>query len=131
VTQDASHAQRTLILHLLQAAQPGWVPAPALARISLQYNARIFELRRAGWTISNRVATVGGKKHGSFRLGPPETPRSAELRVRVRGSKANSRLAHEVSAAIDRDDDLEARRLAATPSFPQFGALVKESYGVD
>jgi hypothetical protein len=51
--------------------------------------------------------------------------------VRVR-SKANSRIAHEVSAAIDRDDALEARRGGvATPSFPQFGALVKESYGVD
>jgi hypothetical protein len=77
---SASQTQRSLILHLLQAAQPGWVPAPALARISLQYSARIHELRRAGWLISNKVATVNGKKHGSFRLGPPETSRNAELR---------------------------------------------------
>lgn len=77
-----SATQRTAILYLLQAAQPGWVPAPALARISLQYSARIFELRRAGWLISNKVISVNGKKHGSFRLGPPETPRSAELRTK-------------------------------------------------
>lgn len=76
-----NHTQRTAILNLLQVAEPGWVPAPALAKISLQYSARIFELRREGWTISNRVTTVNGKKHGSFRLGPPETPRSAELRA--------------------------------------------------
>jgi hypothetical protein len=82
VTHSPSHTQRSAILHLLQAAQPGWVPAPALAKISLQYSARIFELRKEGWTISNRVVSVSGKKHGSFRLGPPETPRSAELRAR-------------------------------------------------
>ena len=77
-----SATQRTAILQLLQAAEPGWVPAPALAQISLQYSARICELRRAGWLITNRVVAVKGKKHGSFRLGPPETPRSAELRTR-------------------------------------------------
>jgi hypothetical protein len=134
VRQSASHSQRTRILHLLQATWPGWVPATALAKISLQYNSRVLDLRRAGWTITNRVATLNGQKHGSFLLGPPETPRSAELRAQVR-----------VGPKIDRKDALEARPAAATlhsttvhgsqteatpgataNSFPEFGSLGPE-----
>jgi len=83
MTHSETSTQRNLILKLLQsAAPPGWLPAPALARISVQYSARIYELRRAGWIISNKVVMVNGKKDGSFRLGPPKTPRSFELRRR-------------------------------------------------
>jgi hypothetical protein len=120
--QSASHSQGARILYLLQATWPGWVPATALAKISLQYNSRAFSLRRTGWIITSRVATVNGKKHGSFRLGPPETPRSAELRAQVR-----------VGSKIDRNDVLEARPAAAPTanSFPEFGSLAPEKYGVD
>ena len=61
--------QESRVLMLLQATWPGWVPAPALAKISLQYSARIFSLRRRGWLIENRVQTRDGVRHGSFRLG--------------------------------------------------------------
>jgi hypothetical protein len=57
------------------------VPAPELAKISLQYSARIFSLRRRrGWQIANRVRIVDGKKHGEFRLGSRPVPSNAELR---------------------------------------------------
>lgn len=69
-----------LILNLLQATD-GWTPAPALARISLQYSARILELRRKGWQISNKVEIRNGVKCGFFRLGSVPVPRSSVLRV--------------------------------------------------
>jgi hypothetical protein len=62
-------SQEERILCLLQAAWPSWTPAPELARISLQYSARIFSLRRNGWLIENRVRVVDGVRHGEFRLG--------------------------------------------------------------
>jgi hypothetical protein len=77
---DAPKNQEEKILWSLQSAWPGWVPAPQLARISLQYNARVFALRRKGWLICNRVRVVDGIKHGEFRLGPRAIPSSAELR---------------------------------------------------
>lgn len=78
---DSGLSQEGKILWLLQSAWPGWVPAPELAKISLQYSARIFSLRRRrGWLIENRVRTVDGKKHGEFRLGSKPVASSAELR---------------------------------------------------
>src|SRR5579884_1887950 len=59
------------ILHVLQASYPEWTPAPVLARISLQYSARLFSLRKRGWQIANRVEVVNGVKHGFFRLAQP------------------------------------------------------------
>ena len=79
---DAPTNQEEKILWILQAAWPGWVPSPQLARISLQYSARIFSLRRKkGWLIENRVRTVDGVKHGEFRLGPRPIPSNKELRA--------------------------------------------------
>ncbi len=65
--------QEDRILWLLQTSYPGWVPADAVSRISLQYNSRILALRRKGWQIANRVETRAGVKHGSFRLATPGT----------------------------------------------------------
>jgi hypothetical protein len=62
-----SRSQRQRIFDLLVSAR-GWVPAPQLAAISLQYSARILELRRLGFRIANKVEVVNGVKHGSFRL---------------------------------------------------------------
>jgi hypothetical protein len=39
-----------------------------LADESLQYSARVKELRDAGWLISNRVEICDGRKYGYFRL---------------------------------------------------------------
>lgn len=60
--------QRQRILELLIAARGGEVPSPELARVSLQYNARISELREAGFVIISRVEIHDGVKHGFFRL---------------------------------------------------------------
>ena len=68
------------ILWLLQASWPNWTPAPELARISLQYSARIFSLQRKNWQIANRVRIVNGVQHGEFRLGPAPTPTGSKSR---------------------------------------------------
>jgi hypothetical protein len=60
--------QRQRILELLIAACGGEVPSPELARVSLQYCARISELREAGFVIISRVEVHEGVKHGFFRL---------------------------------------------------------------
>jgi hypothetical protein len=80
---DAPKNQDEKILWTLQAAWPGWVQAPELARISLQYSARIFSLRRKGWVIANKIEFANGVKRGFFRLGPKPVPRNAELRRSV------------------------------------------------
>lgn len=54
---------------------PFVVPALTLSRISLQYNARLFGLRRKGWQIESRVQIVNGLRHGSFRLAQAVTSR--------------------------------------------------------
>lgn len=60
--------QRQRILDLLIAACGREVPSPELAKVSLQYCARISELREAGFIIISRVEAHGGAKHGFFRL---------------------------------------------------------------
>jgi hypothetical protein len=78
VTDRKNQEQR--ILWLLDAAWPNWVPSPELAKISLQYGARIHGLRKKGWQISNRIEIVAGVRHGFFRLGSPPVPSSKVLR---------------------------------------------------
>jgi hypothetical protein len=69
-----SRSQEQRILWLLQSSYPSWVPATTLAAISLQYNARIFSLRRKGWQIANKVEVQpDGMKHGYFRFSTPKT----------------------------------------------------------
>jgi hypothetical protein len=83
VTDALTQEQR--ILNLLHAAWPEWVPAPELARISLQYCARIFSLRKR-FQISNRVKTINGRRCGFFKLGPPPIPSNRELRAQRRAT---------------------------------------------
>ena len=54
------------ILSLLKSYSE--VSALQLAQISLQYCARIAELCRAGHKITNRTETIGGVRHGHYRL---------------------------------------------------------------
>jgi hypothetical protein len=79
--------QTARILNLLAASWPSWTPAPALARISLQYCARISELREQGWEICNRTEWQGGTRHGFYRLGSEPIPRSKELRAMRAGTE--------------------------------------------
>lgn len=65
---STAQTQRERILARLIEAGGLEVPSPELARISLQYNARIFEARRMGFKIISRTQTVNGQKHGFYRL---------------------------------------------------------------
>jgi hypothetical protein len=63
--------QRAAILHVLINARGSWVPLPEILALGIaQYNARIFELRRLGFDIENRVETdlETGARHSWFRL---------------------------------------------------------------
>jgi hypothetical protein len=71
--------QRQRILDLLLAAHGEEVPSVALSRISLQYGARVKELRELGLRIVNRTERRSGQVHGYFRLeaGMPATEDAA------------------------------------------------------
>jgi Helix-turn-helix domain len=70
--------QRARLLALLDEARGGWVPLPEILALGIaQYNARIFELRRLGFSIENRTEEIDGVRHSWFRLvdsiSPPAT----------------------------------------------------------
>lgn len=70
MSKNQRRSQADIILSALQAGWPSWVPSLTLSRLSLQYQARVFELRKAGWEIQNRVRTMAdGSKRGEYRLG--------------------------------------------------------------
>ena len=74
----AGRSQSQRILWLLAASFPSWTPAPELGKISLQFCTRIFELRRAGWLIENRLEQEGTKKRSFYRLGAKPHPQRAK-----------------------------------------------------
>jgi hypothetical protein len=104
--KDSRATQRGRILALLIATRGDWVPLPTIADCAAQYNARIFELRRLGFRIANRTRIVNGTKHSWFRLEP------------------------QTATAASRDERKSVRSETSV-SFPQFGSLAKETYGVD
>ena len=65
-------SQRDAILGLLVSARDQWVELPEIMRLAAQYNARLWELRRLGFKIENRIRDVGGNRHSWFRLIPSE-----------------------------------------------------------
>jgi hypothetical protein len=67
--------QRAAILRLLIDAHGAWVPCYQLSNIALQYNSRVWSLRRLGYNIENRAERVNGERHSWFRLvsPPPKT----------------------------------------------------------
>lgn len=77
--------QRDRILGVLIQARGQWVELPEIMECAAQYNARLFELRRLGFRIENRIRDVGGVRHSWFRLIPaPERltiPRPCEHRA--------------------------------------------------
>jgi hypothetical protein len=60
--------QKAAILDLLHKNRGQWIPAYSLSAVALQYNARVKELRDAGYVIENQTARHGRQVHGSFRL---------------------------------------------------------------
>lgn len=75
-------SQRARILRALVAANGGEVSLPDILALGIaQYNARIHELRRAGFDIQNRVEEIAGVRHSWFRLVPSApTPEPARLK---------------------------------------------------
>jgi hypothetical protein len=82
--------QAAKILAILRTADGNWVSALELARVSLQYSARIFELRRLGHEIENKTVMSGRRKYGYFRLVPQQSAamRRAMDSIRPRGEAA-------------------------------------------
>lgn len=70
---DAKSQRQEILDELSPGAE---VPSYVLSRISLQYGARVLELRRLGFKIINRTTRVDGKRHGFFRLVSPHEPPS-------------------------------------------------------
>ncbi len=98
--------QRSRILGVLIAAHGTWVPLPEIIECAAQYNARIFELRRLGFRIANRTREVDGRRCSWFRLeSRPATATTRDSRDSIHRESANS--------------------------FPEFGSLGPEHYGVD
>jgi hypothetical protein len=105
MTQPAnSKNQRQRILDLLLAAHGSDVPGVALSRISLQYGARVKELREMGCRITNHTERRGGKVCGYFKL--ESVPALAQPS------------SHSTIAVLE------------PSSFPEFGSLEPERYGV-
>jgi biotin operon repressor len=98
-------SQRERILELLSAARGNWVSLPKITECAAQYNARIFELRRLGYRITNRTREVDGERHSWFRLESPP--------------------------ADVHPQESENLMVANQSSFREFGNLAPESYGVD
>ena len=61
--------QRDRILELLTSRSPDWIALPELLALRIaQYNARVLELRRAGFSIENRMEWIDGRRRSWFRL---------------------------------------------------------------
>jgi hypothetical protein len=79
--------QRGRILQHLRENKGRAVPAYELAKIGLQYAARVCELRQAGFTIENRTERHGSQVHGFYMLtgepgdGAQATPSAVEPRA--------------------------------------------------
>jgi hypothetical protein len=103
VTANSKNQGQRILDRLLQG---GEVPSVALSRISLQYGARVKELREMGFKISNRTERHGGKVCGYFRLDSAPTPEH-------KPSKPKRGEATQPTPGV----------------FPQFGRLEPEGYG--
>jgi len=98
--------QRSRLLALLQSRRGQWVPLPEILSLGFsQFGARILELRRSGHAILNKTEHRAGKVVSWYRLEskPPQEKKIEQIRHTLPGSC----------------------------SFPEFGPLAKESYGVD
>ena len=70
VAPESAKTQRARILGLLIDARGGWVPSPEIAACAMQYNARLYELRKLGFCIENHIETDldTGVRRSWFRL---------------------------------------------------------------
>lgn len=75
---SGAKTQRARILRLLIDADGAWVPLPEIMACAAQYNARVLELRRLGFTIENKTEHVDRARHSWFRLIASPTSRPPE-----------------------------------------------------
>lgn len=80
--------QKGAILDLLLQHRGQWIPAYVLAGRALQYNARVKELRDAGFHVENRTKRIGRQVPGEFRL--VSSPDDADARRLLAEPKAPS-----------------------------------------
>jgi hypothetical protein len=108
-----SKTQRAAILRLLIEARGAWVPLPEIMACAAQYNARILELRRAGFNIPKpRIETINGQKHTWYRL----LPSSAQAPVSSSFSAAKQSKSWEQVCA-EREEKMRQ------PESPPFGLV--------
>ena len=85
--KGSRNTQRAKILAELVSAHGEWVPLPRVTQHAAQYNARVFVLRRMGFTIKNKTRDVNGSRHSWLRLGTsPSDIRITQWPVPVQGS---------------------------------------------
>jgi hypothetical protein len=97
-------SQRDQLCSLLSASLGQWVPLPTILALGIaQFGARILELRRSGYSIRNKTEHRDGKVLSWYRL--------------------------ESEPTQEKEPEHSGHELAG--SFPEFGPLAKESYGVD
>jgi hypothetical protein len=64
--------QKEELLKLFQSQPNQWIPVYEVAKLALQYNTRIKELRAEGHDIENKtLEIVNGQRHTAFRYNPP------------------------------------------------------------
>jgi hypothetical protein len=100
--------QTTRLVALLLDRSPQWVPLLEILNLRIsQYGARLHQARHEwGLKIENRVEIVDGVKHSWFRL-------------------------VSQPAVLMCPQERESITPATADSFPEFGSLDPESYGVD
>ena len=86
--KDSRNTQRAKILAELVSAHGEWVPLPRVTQHASQYNARVYELRRMGFTIENKTQDLAGVRHSWFRL--ESSP--ANIRITLRPVPAQGSL---------------------------------------
>ena len=63
--------QKARIANLFLSRPNQWIPLTEILGLYIaQYNARIFELRRDGMNIENKIEAVNGVRHTWFRYVP-------------------------------------------------------------
>lgn len=124
--------QRNQILALLVEARGDWVPAPELARLALQFQTRIKEIRdQLGLKIENQIQRQGRKQLSRYRLvltestSPPRpTGRTAAL-----NATRSARVPEHTTELVPPSSDFSESTATESPAESLFGDLsVDRSY---
>lgn len=68
-TLERKPDQCARLLAFFQKRAGEWIPLPEILNLHMsQFGARIFQLRRRGYQIENKMETVDGQRHSWYRL---------------------------------------------------------------